>query len=178
MKGVLHLMRHFWLDAGDVERMLGAGTLGRIEARIHESEQRHRGEICVCVEASLPTSYLWRHLRQRIPMEQVVHERALTLFGKLGVWDTELNNGVLIYLQLAEHRIEIVDDRGLARHVPDAEWEKTLAGMSERFREGRYEDGLVRAVDAVTAALEHHFPAGASERGPRENELPDRPVIR
>lgn len=178
MRRVLHLMRHFWLDAGDVERTLGAGTLERIEASIRESEQRHRGEICVCVETSLPASYLWRHLRQRIPMEQVVHDRALTLFGKLGVWDTELNNGVLIYLQLVEHRIEIVDDRGLARHVPDAEWEKTLAGMSAKFREGRYEDGLTRAVDAVTAALERYFPADSAEGRPRENELPDRPVVR
>ncbi|MDT3671703.1 MAG: TPM domain-containing protein [Aromatoleum sp.] len=178
MRAVLQRMRHFWLDARDAERTLGPGTLDRIEARIRESEQRHRGEICVCVEASLPTSYLWRHLRQRIPMEQVVHERALMLFSKLRVWDTELNNGVLIYLQLAEQRIEIVDDRGLARYVPDAEWEKTLAGMSARFGEGRYEDGLTRAVDAVTAALERHFPADTGEGRPRENQLPDRPVIR
>jgi len=181
MKGLLHLLRHFWVDADDVERTLSAGALERIEARVHDSELRHRGEICVCVEASLPVSYLWRHLRQRVSMEQIVHERALTLFGKLGVWDTELNNGVLIYVQLAEHRIEIVDDRGLARHVPDTEWEETLAGMRERFRDGHYEDGIARAIDAVTAALERHFPADTPTGEPpqsRENQLPNRPVIR
>lgn len=179
--GVLRLLRHFWLDAGDVERALGSAALERIEARVRDSERRHLGEICVCVEASLPTSYLWRHLRQRVPMTQIVHERALTLFGKLRVWDTELNNGVLIYLQLAEHRVEIVDDRGLAGHVPDSDWEATLADMSARFREGRYEEGLVRAVDAVTAALERHFPRGSApgnEPESRENQLPDRPLIR
>ena len=177
MNTVTRVLRHLWLDADDAHRALGTGALERLEARVRDSERCHTGEICLCVEASLPMSYLWRHLRDGVPIEQIVRERALTQFGKLRVWDTELNNGVLIYLQLAEHRIEIVDDRGLARHVPDAAWEETLAGMSAEFREGRYEDGLARAVNAVTAALERHFPVRPTGEAPRADQLPNRPVI-
>ncbi|NMG55914.1 TPM domain-containing protein [Aromatoleum aromaticum] len=181
MNIVMRVIRHLWLDADDARRAVGEDTLQRLEARVHDSERRHTGEICLCIEASLPMSYLWRHLRRRMPIEQVVRERALTEFGKLRVWDTELNNGVLIYLQLAEHRIDIVADRGLARHVEDAYWRETLASMSAEFRAGRYEEGLTRAIDAVTAALERHFPASHSpgETPPqREDQLPNRPVFR
>ncbi|MBA2723381.1 MAG: TPM domain-containing protein, partial [Methylibium sp.] len=94
------LLRHRWLDEDDVRRALGVDALARIEARVRASEAHHSGEIRVCVEAGLPLSYLWRDAAPR--------ERAVTLFGKLRVWDTENNNGVLIYLLLAEHAIEIV----------------------------------------------------------------------
>ncbi|KON79764.1 TPM domain-containing protein [Azoarcus sp. PA01] len=181
MNAVMRVIRHLWLDSDDARRAIGDDTLQRLEARVHDSERRHTGEICVCIEASLPMSYLWRHLRRRVPIEQVVRERALTEFGKLRVWDTELNNGVLIYLQLAEHGIDIIADRGLARHVEDAYWRETLASMSAEFRAGRYEEGLGRAIDAVTAALERHFPTsrGPGETPPqREDQLPNRPVFR
>jgi uncharacterized membrane protein len=91
------------------------------------------------------------------------------------VWDTEQNNGVLIYLLLAEHAIEIVADRGLSRHVPDAQWQQVVRQMGEQFRAGRYEDGLKQAVDEVTALLVKHFPAGTGT--PNANELPDHPVL-
>lgn len=175
LKALLRVLRHLWLDAGDAARRLGPDALDRIEARVRDGERRHRGQICVCVEASLPASYLWRHLRNRAPVEQIVHERALTMFGKLRVWDTALNNGVLIYVQLAEQRVEIVDDRGLARYVPDSSWEPVLAQMRTHFRAGRYENGILDAVDAVSAALERHFPADGAAP---DDELPNRPVIR
>lgn len=181
MNAVMRVIRHLWLDANDARRAIGDDTLQRLEARVRDSERRHTGEICVCIEASLPMSYLWRHLRRGVPIEQVVRERALTEFGKLRVWDTELNNGVLIYLQLAEHDIDIIADRGLARHVEDAYWRETLASMSTEFRAGRYEEGLSRGIDAVTAALERHFPAspGLGETpAQREDQLPNRPVFR
>lgn len=177
-KRLQRLARHFWLDADDARRALGPATLHQVENLIRESETRHSGEICVCVEASLPVSYLWRHIRERVPMETIVHERALSLFGKLRVWDTELNNGVLIYLQLAEHGIDIVADRGLARRVPEDAWREVVAGMSKDFRGGRYEDGLARAIDAVSVALAQHFPAGTAGETARENRIPDQPVIR
>lgn len=177
-KRFLLLARHLWLDADDARRALGPHALQQVENLVRESETRHSGEICVCVEASLPLSYLWRHVRERLPMDEVVRERALSLFGKLRVWDTELNNGVLIYLQLAEHRIDIVADRGLARHVPESQWQAVVAGMGTDFRGGRYEDGLARAIDAVSAALALHFPLESPEGAVRENRIPDRPVVR
>jgi len=97
------------------------------------------------------------------------------MFGKLRVWDTEFNSGVLIYLLLAEHAIEIVADRGLSRRVPDAEWQQIVARMGHEFHEGRFEDGLTQALAEVSALLVQHFPweAGAANA----NELPDEPVL-
>jgi hypothetical protein len=109
--------------------------LDRLEHRVGASE-RHSGEIRICVEAGLPMSYLWRDARPR--------ERAITLFGKLRVWDTEDNNGVLIYLLLAEHAIEIVADRGIDARVSDDQWAAMAQRMGAAFRERRFEDGLTR----------------------------------
>ena len=103
---LLRLLKHRWFDERDAARALGPQGLARIEGLVAESEHHHNGQIRVCVEAGLPTSYIRRRAS--------AHERALALFGKLGVWDTEQNNGVLIYLLLAEHTIANVADRGLA----------------------------------------------------------------
>ena len=92
------------------------------------------------------------------------------------MWDTEANNGVLIYLLLAEHAIEIVADRGLLPHVDAATWERIMATMQAAFREGRFAAGIGQAIDAVDALLVQHFPLAAGARNP--NELPDAPVLR
>jgi hypothetical protein len=162
------LLRHRWLDETDARRALGDGALKRLEERVAASERGHSGEIRLCVEAGLPLSYLWRDLQPR--------DRALTMFGKLRVWDTEYNNGVLIYLLLAEHAIEIVADRGLARRVPADEWQRLIAAMRENFRGGRFEEGLVQAIDAVDALLRHHFPLADGTHNP--DELPNRVDLR
>jgi uncharacterized membrane protein len=162
------LLKHRLLDEGDAERLLGAGALERIGQRVAASERRHSGEIRVCVEAGLPFSYIRRHATPR--------ERAVAMFGKLRVWDTEQDNGVLIYLLLAEHAIEIVADRGLNRHVDAAEWERIAATMREAFRSHRFEEGLNQAVDAVDALLVRHFPLAAG--APNPNELPNAPELR
>jgi uncharacterized membrane protein len=162
------LLRHRLLDEGDAKRMLDDDALRRIEARVAASEARHAGQIRVCVEAGLPLSYLRRGATAR--------DRAVAMFGKLGVWDTELNSGVLIYLLLAERSIEIVADRGVDRHVDAAAWQRLVETMRDAFREGRFEAGLEQAIDGVDALLVRHFPRveGAAQR----NELPDAPVRR
>jgi uncharacterized membrane protein len=167
MNRLLRIARHRWLDERDVRRALEPQALARIGQRVTDSEKRHTGEIRVCVEAGLPLSYLWRGATAR--------ERAITLFGKLRVWDTEQNNGVLIYLLLAERRIEIVADRGLNRHVPPAQWQALVAGMADAFHAGRFEEGLAAAVDAVGTLLRQHCPLAPGK--PDTNELPDEPVV-
>jgi len=162
------LFKHRWLDERDAGRAIGAQALARLQARVQASERRHSGEIRISVEAGLPLSYLWRNLTAR--------HRAVTLFGKLRVWDTENNNGVLIYLLLAEHAIEIVADRGLAQHVSAAQWQTLIAGMRDAFRAGRFEEGLAQAVDIVDAQLVQHFPLAAGEANP--NELVDHVDLR
>jgi uncharacterized membrane protein len=161
-------VKHLWLDADDTRRAIPADLLERLQRRVAASEQRHSGEIRICVEAGLPLSYLWRGASAR--------ERAITMFGKLRVWDTEHNNGVLIYLLLADHAIEIVADRGLARHVGANQWQAMVVRMAEAFRENRYEDGLTQALEETSALLMTHFAVRDAGK-PNPNELPDSPVL-
>ena len=169
-----NLLRHAWLDDGDSRRLVPPAVLERVMARVAEGERRHRGQVRVVVEPALPLSYAWRHVRDGTAMHLLVHQRATMLFGKLRVWDTELNNGVLIYLLMAEHRIELLADRGLAARVPAAEWQAVVERLGRALAAGQFETGLLEAVDAVSGALERHFPARAGEAHP--NELPDAPV--
>jgi len=160
------LLRHRLLDERDTRRAIPPALAERLARRVAASERRHTGEIRVYVEAALPTSYLLRGATPR--------QRAVAMFGKLRVWDTEQNNGVLVYLLLAERAIEIVADRGLARRVDAGEWQRIVQRMGTAFREGRYEDGLTQALEEVSALLVAHFPADGE---PRPNELPDEPVL-
>ena len=165
---LVRLLQHRLHDEGDATRALGADASDRIAARVGASEKRHSGEIRVMVEAGLPLSYLRRGATPR--------ERAVVMFGKLGVWDTEANNGVLVYLLLAERAIEIVADRGLNRHVDAAEWQRIADSMRESFRTGPLEPGLNQAIDAVDALLVRYFPLSSGARD--INELPDAPIVR
>jgi uncharacterized membrane protein len=164
---LMRILKHRSYDEADVRRVLDDAALSRLEARVHNSEKKHSGEIRLCIEAGLPTSYLWKRLS--------VRDRALAMFGKLRVWDTEANNGVLIYLLFAEHKIEIVADRGLKARVSDAEWQRIIETMREPLRAGRFEEGLNRAVDAVEALLEQHFAADPNADNP--DELSNKPWL-
>jgi len=160
-------LKHRWRDAHDSRRALGDTGLQALQSRVAESERTHTGEIRICVEAGLPLSYLWRRASAR--------ERAVMLFGKLRVWDTHHNNGVLIYLLLADHRIEIVADRGLNALVPQAQWAEVAARMAKAFAKNQFAEGLAAAVDEVHALLSSHFPAAPGAANP--NELPDAVVL-
>ena len=172
------LLKHLWLDASDTARAIPPDMLERLARRVAASERRHSGEIRICVESSLPASYLWR-LDSQTPTSTLVRERAVTMFGKLGVWDTEHNNGILIYLLLAEHAIEIVADRGVARHVAPAQWQAMVARMARAFKELRYEDGLTQALEECSAVLMQHFEVAGAAPGAQSgsNELPDTPQL-
>jgi uncharacterized membrane protein len=168
MNRLLRILKHRWYDETDAYRALDEAALTRLQTRVQSGERLHRGEIRVCVEAGLPLSYLWRNAAPR--------ERALAMFGKLRVWDTEHNSGVLIYLLLAERAIEIVADRGLNRYVSPEQWRSLTQGMSADFKAGRFEQGLVAAINVVDGLLNLHFPLTAGTSNP--NELPDRPYVR
>jgi len=167
MNRLSRLLKHRWLDESDARRALGVAALARLQERVAASERLHSGEIRICVEAGLPLSYLWRQASAR--------DRALTMFGKLRVWDTEHNNGVLIYLLLAEHRIEIIADRGLNQHISAEHWTQIAREMSAAFKSAHFENGLNQAVDAVSDLLQRHFPLEAGTAN--ANELADAPVI-
>jgi len=160
-------LRHLWLDAADARRLLPTDARMRLEAAVQASESRHLGELRLCVEAGLP----WSALRQRLNARQ----RAIELFSALRVWDTARNNGVLIYLLLADQRIEVVADRGLSAHVPPDTWQALADGLGAALREGQVEQGLLAAIAQVGALLHAHHPALPGSRRP--NELPDAVVL-
>jgi uncharacterized membrane protein len=173
------LLRHLWLDADDARRALGEGAFDRLEARVRASEAGHSGQICLCVEASLPPSYLWRHLVRGEALAEVIRDRAITLFGKQRVWDTEANDGVLVYLLLAEHRIEIVADRALARTLAPSGWQAMVEQLCADCRQGRLEDALAHAVAQLDQLLRAHFPRDEETGGSLgDTGLPDRPLVR
>lgn len=161
------ILRHLWKDESDTRRAVPADMLERLAQRVTASERRHTGEVRICVEAGLPWSYLRRGASAR--------ERAVTLFGKMRVWDTEQNNGVLIYLLLAEHAIELVADRGLNRHVQPAEWQAMVVRLGNAFREERFEEGLTQALEEVSAVLVAHFPM--AEGAQRTDDQPNMPSL-
>jgi uncharacterized membrane protein len=170
MVDLLRILKHRWLDRSDTVRAVPDDMAERLARRVAASEVRHSGEVRLCVEASLPTSYLWRASASN-PLRTVVRERALTWFGRLRIWDTEHNNGVLIYVLLAEHAIEFVADRGLTKHVGPAQWQAIVDRLGASLREGAFEDGLTQALEEVSALLVAHFPMDAGAASP--NELPD-----
>ncbi|TNF61995.1 MAG: TPM domain-containing protein [Burkholderiales bacterium] len=170
MEWWLRLFRNLWRDASDSRRAVPDHVAQRLASYIGASERRHSGEIRICIEAAMPVSYLWR-ARGDTPVGAVVRQRALAWFGRLRIWDTEGNNGVLIYLLLAEHAIELVADRAICRVVPPAEWDAIVARLGQRLRGGDFEGGLTAALEEVSALLVRHFPA--ERAGLSENELPD-----
>ncbi len=170
MVNVGRLVRHLWFDVGDVRRVVPDDMAQRLARRVAASECRHTGEVRLCVEASLPAGEVWQTgSTESLPLR--VRERALGWFGRLGIWDTEHNNGVLIYLLLAERAIEVVADRALTQRVAPAQWQAMVTGLGDCLRAGDVEGGLTQALEAVSAVLVAHFPA--PEGWQRANELPD-----
>lgn len=160
---VSRALRHVLLPPWIARRPFPGAALRRIEQAIRASERRHRGELRFAIEGPLPFTHLKLSTRQR----------ARQVFAQLDVWDTDENSGVLIYVQLVDHAIEIVADRGIAARVGQGEWDAVCRAMESRFRHGQYLEGALEAIDAVTRILERHFPP----RDANPNELPDKPVM-
>jgi uncharacterized membrane protein len=166
------LYKHHWQHEPSAAKTLSPEVLLRLTQSVQSSEQQHSGEIRLYVEGALPLSYLLRDAS----MSQITRQRALAMFGKLRVWDTANNNGVLIYLLVAERAIEIVADRGLNDKVSTETWHALVATMRNAFKRGDFESGLSLAVKEVSNLLIRLFPLIESEFN--SNELPDEPVVR
>ncbi len=160
------VFRHLATDRIAVRRAFPRASLARIEAAIAEGERSHRGQLRFAVEAALPLGRVLRHVKPR--------ERALEVFGLLRIWDTEENCGVLVYLLLADHDVEIVADRGIHAHVGTEAWAAICRKMEAAFRDGRYGEGVEAGIAEINALLARYYP---SEGRNRDNELSDRPAI-
>jgi len=159
------IVRHLLATHWQVNRAFPRPALDAIEKAIKASEAAHVGEIRFAVEGALHSTPLFKG--------QSARERAIEVFSHLRVWDTEHNNGVLIYLLLADRDVEIVADRGVHAKVGSQEWEQICRTMETAFKQANYEAGVLSGIQAVTQHLMKHFPASGDSR----NELPDKPVV-
>ncbi|GAB1715136.1 MAG: protein of unknown function DUF477 [Nitrobacter sp.] len=156
-----HLLGHRWR----VRKHFPPEAMAAIEQAIRAGETSHSGQVVFAVEGALDGIPLFR--------DQPARERALDVFAHLKIWDTAHNNGVLIYLLLADSDVEIVADRGIHARVGAAVWKTICAAMEAEFKQGRFEVGVVKGIEAVSRRLAEHFP----KQGPGPNELPDAPVV-
>ncbi|HKZ72846.1 MAG TPA: TPM domain-containing protein [Steroidobacteraceae bacterium] len=159
------LLRHLITSRWSVRRRFTRAVIAEIEAAIRDIESRHAGEIRFAVEPALDVPEL---LRDKPP-----RARALEVFGRLGVWDTADNNGVLIYVLVADRDVEILADRGIAARVPQADWERLCREMEALYRAGRFAEGSIAGIRGVGTLLARHFPGGRADA----DELPNQPVL-
>ena len=162
---IKRIVKHLLATRGQVRRTFSLAALGEIEQVIKASEAEHTGEIRFVVEGGLDGMPLFKG--------QSARERAIELFSQLRMWDTQDNNGLLIYLLLADRAVEIVADRGISAKVNPHEWTKICGQMELAFGQSNYARGVVDGLQAVTDHLVAHFPAD----GRSGNELPDKPVL-
>jgi uncharacterized membrane protein len=157
-------LRHEFTTRRTVHRALPPETLQHLTQAIAAGEKNHGGEIRLAVEAKIHARVPWHHIS--------AHQRALQVFSHLRVWDTEANNGVLIYLLFADRHVQIIADRAIDRVVGTEEWSRICRVMETFFRQGEFEEGLRQGIVEISKQLEKHFPHGEAL-----NELPDEPVI-
>ena len=165
MMNIKRIAKHLLMTRWQVNRAFSRDSLIAIEQAIKASETAHVGEIRFAVEGALDGAPLFKG--------QSARERAIDVFSQLRIWDTEHNNGVLIYLLLADRDVEIVADRGIHAKAGAREWENICRKMETAFKHGNYESGVVSGIQAVTQHLMRHFPAS----GVIQNELSDKPVV-
>jgi len=158
-------LRHLFFTRWTTRRRFTPRVLADIEAAIRETESLHAGEIRFVVETALDLPELLQDLPPR--------QRAMQVFGHLGVWDTVHNNGVLIYLLLADRIVEVVADRGIAARIAQSEWDDVCHEMQRHYREGRFAEGSVAGVRGVGRLLSRHFPGKLGDA----DELPNQPVL-
>jgi uncharacterized membrane protein len=159
---MVRFLKHVLAMPGSVRRAFPPDVMGTIEGAIVQSERRHSGEIRFAVEAALDPLAVLRGVSAR--------ERALEVFSELRVWDTEANNGVLIYLLLADRDVEIVADRGIDRQAGPGEWEAICRAMEAHLAAGRLGEGVLSGIDRVGRLLESHFPSRPGDRNELANE--------
>lgn len=165
MVNPIRLLRHLLTPAWLVHLKFNHAAMQQITAAIAATEKQHAGEIRFAVEAALPLADLLKNCDAR--------SRGVELFSRLRIWDTEHNNGVLIYLLLADRNVEIVADRGIYRKVDARAWEEIALSMEQLCREGDFVAAVTTGIYGVSRLLGEHFPARAHDL----NELPDEPVI-
>ncbi len=162
---IARISKHLFFSDRQLARAFSRQSLKVIEAAVQASEATHAGEICFAAEGGLDGLPLLKG--------QSARERAIEVFSQLRVWDTEHNNGVLIYVLLADRAVEIVADRGIHTRAGQSAWQTICRQMETQFAQSHYEAGALEGIAAVAQCLRSHFPHNAQ----RSNELPNAPVL-
>ncbi len=158
-------IRHEFYGPRRVRALLPDTSMLKIESAIASGEARHSAELRFVIEASLDFSQVWSRATPR--------ERAMAIFSNLQIWDTEANNGILLYVLMADQSVEIVADRAAVRAIPQSSWDEVCQRLAQAFRARDYLNGTLDAINEIHRMVEPHFPPAANDR----NELPNRPVI-
>jgi hypothetical protein len=166
--GLARWLRHLWIGELHVRRAFPREALLRIEQAIADGERRHRAELRFAIESSLDA----RELRRRV----TARERAVDVFSQFRVWDTEEDNGVLVYVLWADHAVEIVADRGAVRRIDAAVWQQACARLATACRDGRGPEGALAAIALLDDALAAAFPVDPDARA-NPDELPNAPIM-
>jgi uncharacterized membrane protein len=159
------ILRHLASGRVRLRRAFPPPTLSAIERAIREAETGHDGEIVFVVEGALDTTPLLRG--------QTARQRAIEVFSRMRIWDTEQNNGVLLYVLFADRDVEIVADRGIDARAGEQAWNDICHEMEESFGRGDFQAGSLAGIRAVGEHLRRHF----ASSGKRRNELPDKPIV-
>lgn len=162
---IKRIAKHFFMTRWQVNKHFPAATLNAIEQEITHSETQHSGEIRFVVEGALDGAPLLK--------DQTVQERAIDIFSQLRIWDTDANNGLLIYVLLADRAVEIIADRGIHAKVGAEEWQNICGKMESDFAQGKFKAGVCYGINAITQHLATHFPLAENDK----NELPNKPVV-
>ncbi len=157
-------LKHLAMTRGRIKSAFSEDTLAAIETAIKAGEAQYMGEICFVVEGALDPMALLRG--------QTPRERALEVFSQFSVWDTHYNNGILLYVLMADHAVEIVCDRGIHSREGVKAWDSICRQVEAAFKQGQYRMGAIAGIQALGATLSKHFPVSD-----RNNELPDRPIV-
>jgi uncharacterized membrane protein len=165
MKTLKRMLRHLTTTSAAGRRAFPASALKAIQASIARGETLHRAELRLVIEPSLTIQEVLGGMTSR--------QRARELFSDYRIWDTEENCGVLIYVNLADHKVEIVADRTVNKLVTTAEWHEVCRTMTKEFANGRFEESVIAALDKLNSLLLERFPAD----GARPNQLSNRPLI-
>ena len=162
---IKRIFKHTLTTQWHSKKYFTPAVLDAIEQEISHSEAQHSGEIRFVVEGALDGAPLFKN--------QSAHDRALDIFSQLRIWDTQDNNGLLIYVLLADHAVEIIADRGINAKVGSSEWQTICSVMQNEFAKGNFQNGVCDAIKSITQHLIKHFPVSATDT----NELPNKPVI-
>jgi uncharacterized membrane protein len=136
-----------------------------IAQAVQQAEKGHVGEIQVVIEGHIPCSQAY-HQNTRL--------RAQQLFAELGVWDTELNSGVLLYLNLCERKVEIVIDRGLKNATQAETWNEICQNIIVNLTQKQYLRAVTKGVDDIGQVLNQYYVESDLHN---QNELPNEPII-